>query len=50
MSDQAAYDLIESNRKLIQAMGMHWENEAKKQKGESLAYTEHDFSNLAYHN
>jgi hypothetical protein len=50
MSDQATYDLIRSNQKLIESMGMHWENERRKANGEAPAYNESDFSNLAYNN
>lgn len=48
MNDEAAYRLIESNKRLIEAMGMHWENEQRKLKGDSMAYTDADFSNLAH--
>jgi hypothetical protein len=47
MDSGTAERLIESNRRLIEAMGMHWENESRKQKGESVAYTDADFSNIA---
>lgn len=48
MTDSTAERLIETNRRLIEAMGMHWENEDRKSKGESPAYGESDFSNLAW--
>jgi len=47
MDNQAVYMLIESNRRLIEAMGMHWENEDRKMKGLYPAYNEGDFSSLA---
>jgi len=48
MDNGTAERLIESNRRFIEAMGMHWENEYRKQKGESPAYRDGDFSNLAH--
>lgn len=48
IDNNAAYELIDSNKRLIEAMGMHWANEERKQKGESPAFGENDFSNLAY--
>ena len=48
MDNEAAYRLIDSNQKLIEAMGMHWANEARKANGEAPAYGEAEFSNLAY--
>lgn len=47
MDIETAYRLIESNRRLISAMGMHWENEDRKMKGESNAYSDTDFFNEA---
>lgn len=47
MEDNTAWALIESNRRLMECMGMHWENETRKQKGESPAYSESDFYNTA---
>lgn len=38
----------ESNKRLIEAMGMHWENERRKSNGESIAYTDADFNSLAH--
>ncbi len=48
MTDSTAERLIEMNRRLIEAMGMHWENEQRKAEGNSMAYTDNDFSNLAH--
>ena len=48
MDNAAIYELIDSNKRLIEAMGMHWENEDRKMKGEAPAYTEGAFSNLAH--
>lgn len=48
MDDATGWALIESNRRLIVAIGMHWENKSRELKGESPAYTEGAFSNLAY--
>jgi hypothetical protein len=47
MTDSTAERLIEVNLRLIEAMGMHWENEQRKIDNNSMAYTEADFSNLA---
>lgn len=47
MDNSTAERLIESNRRLIEALGMHWENESRKQKGEAMAYTDSAFSYLA---
>ncbi len=46
MDDHLAAKLIESNRALIAAMGMHWANEERKMNKESIAYTENDFYSL----
>ncbi len=46
MDNETAHQLIDSNKKLIIAMGMHWENEQRKMNGESMAYTGADFDNL----
>ena len=48
MDSNAAYELIDSNKRLIEAMGMHWANEERKAKGEAPAYNEAHFHNLAY--
>ncbi len=48
MDNYHAQLLAESNRRFIEALGMHWENEARKQKGQSMAYCDADFSNLAH--
>jgi hypothetical protein len=48
MDNETAYRLIDSNKRLIEALGMHWENESRKQKGESPAYRDVDFNNLAF--
>lgn len=46
MNDEILHELIDSNKKLIIAMGMHWENEQRKMNGQSIAYTDSDFNNL----
>ena len=38
--------LANTNRALIIAMGMHWENEAAKQRGETPPYGENQFIEL----
>lgn len=38
----------EMNRRLIEAFGMYSENLDRISKGESIAYTDIDFSNLAH--
>ena len=43
MDSNAAYELIDSNKRLIEAMGMHWANEERKSKGEANA-TENQIS------
>ena len=48
MDNAAAYELIDSNKRLIEAIGMHWANEEAKIKGEELPYKDGHFSNLAY--
>lgn len=48
MDNSTAERYIESNSRLIEAMGMHWENEQRKQNGASIAYTDIDFANLAH--
>lgn len=48
MDNITAYELIDSNKRLIKAIGMHWENEQRKMNGESPAYTEEAFHNVAY--
>lgn len=47
MDNYHAELIAESNRRLIEALGMHWENQSRKFKNESPAYTESDFSNIA---
>lgn len=48
MDNYHAQLLHESNKRFIEALGMHWENEARKQRGESPAYNDADFNNLAH--
>ncbi|KKL09299.1 hypothetical protein LCGC14_2567210 [marine sediment metagenome] len=48
MDNSAAERLIESNLRLIEAIGMHWSNEVCKMSGEVPAYNENHFSNLAH--
>lgn len=48
MDNYHAQLIFESNKRMIEAMGMHWENESRKQRGESPAYFEDDFQNLAH--
>ena len=48
MDNNAIYELIDSNKRLIEAMGMHWANEARKANNEAPAYGENDFHNVAY--
>ena len=39
--------LAETNRRLVEAMGMHWANETRKMNNETPAYGEDDFLSLA---
>lgn len=49
MDNSTAERYIESNRRFIEAMGMHWANEnAKIDKIGPLPYNEYHFSNLAH--
>lgn len=48
MDNNAIYELIDSNKRLIQAMGMHWANEQAKTRGEELPYSEGHFHNEAW--
>ena len=48
MDEQTAWALIETQRRFIEAMGMHWENEQRKHNGEAPAYGDSHFSNLAW--
>jgi hypothetical protein len=49
MDNTAAYALIQSNTRMIEAMGMHWANKsAMIEKTGPLPYNEGDFSNLAH--
>ena len=48
MDNYHAELLADSNKKLIEAIGMHWENESRKQRGDSPVYGDADFSNLAH--
>lgn len=48
MDSNAAYELIDSNKRLIEAMGMHWANESAKIEEIPLPYGENDFHNVAY--
>lgn len=48
MDNAAIYELIDSNKRLIVAMGMHWANEEAKMKGEELPYSEVHFNNEAW--
>jgi len=48
MDNYHAQLVHESNKRMIEALGMHWENERRKQLGESIAYTDSDFNNLAH--
>lgn len=48
MDNYHAQLLAESNRRFIEALGMHWENESRKQNGEIPVYNDGDFTNLAH--
>ena len=48
MENSTAERLIEMNRRLIEAMGMHWENELDKLNGYTPSHTSEDFANLAH--
>lgn len=48
MDNNTAWAVIEYQKRLIEALGMHWENEQRKVEGKSMAYTEGDFFNLAH--
>ncbi len=48
MNNETAYRLIESNTRLIEAIGMHWANEERKMNDETPAYNEAHFYNLAH--
>ena len=47
MDNYHAELLAKSNNRFIEALGMHWENESRKQRGESMAYGDADFSAVA---
>jgi hypothetical protein len=48
MDNYHAQLVFEGQKRMIEALGMHWENESRKQKGESMAYNDIDFSNIAH--
>lgn len=48
MDNQALYQLIETNQRLIEAMGMNWANQQALINKSPLPYNGGDFSNLAY--
>ena len=48
MDNNTAYELIDSHKRLIEAMGMHWENEIAKSEGKAIPYNEGAFHNVAY--
>lgn len=48
MDSNAIYELIDSNKRLITAMGMHWANEEAKKNGADLPYNEAAFNNEAW--
>jgi hypothetical protein len=48
MDNGTAERLIESNTRLIAAMGLHWENVKITKEGHPVPYGEADFHNLAY--
>ena len=47
---QLVYDITMATNTFVTALGMHWENKAREQRGESPAYGEEHFKDLIEEN